>query len=150
MPDSRRSSLQERRRSRRTCEPRLSRAIRPGRRHSILPSDAQWTSESRSGCFVASQTRVRSRPSLVTATTASTKPCGCVTPPTCPASERVVLIPCTQAFEDTSEDGLLICRVALVRLPGQPPLPVHPDREHMLQGTTLPVRRAFFLLLQSL
>ncbi|POY71305.1 hypothetical protein BMF94_5617 [Rhodotorula taiwanensis] len=43
-----------------------------------------------------------------------------------------------RAFEDTSEDGLLICRVALVRLPGQPPLPVHPDREHMLQGTTLP------------
>ncbi|GAA5872269.1 hypothetical protein JCM3774_003331 [Rhodotorula dairenensis] len=37
-----------------------------------------------------------------------------------------------RAWEDRSEAGFLICRVALVRLPGQPPLPVHPDRAHLL------------------
>ncbi|GAA5992015.1 hypothetical protein JCM10908_000700 [Rhodotorula pacifica] len=37
-----------------------------------------------------------------------------------------------RAWEDRSEDGFLICRVALVRLPGQPPLPVHPERAHLV------------------
>lgn len=37
-----------------------------------------------------------------------------------------------RAWEDRSEAGFLICRVALVRLPGQPPLPIHPDRVHLI------------------
>lgn len=36
-----------------------------------------------------------------------------------------------RAWEDKSEAGFLICRVALVRLPGQPPLIVHPERAHL-------------------
>ncbi|BGP57962.1 hypothetical protein JCM8202v2_005616 [Rhodotorula sphaerocarpa] len=37
-----------------------------------------------------------------------------------------------RAWEDKGPNGLLICRVALVRLPGQPPLPVHPERQHLV------------------
>ncbi|GAA6039034.1 hypothetical protein JCM8097_000166 [Rhodosporidiobolus ruineniae] len=34
-----------------------------------------------------------------------------------------------KAWQDTSDEGLKICRIALVRLPGQPPIPVQKGRE---------------------
>ncbi|BGP21519.1 E3 ubiquitin-protein ligase UHRF1 [Rhodotorula toruloides] len=37
-----------------------------------------------------------------------------------------------KAWEDVSPEGFKICRVALVRLPGQPPLLVHPQRDHLV------------------
>lgn len=37
-----------------------------------------------------------------------------------------------KAWEDISPEGFKICRVALVRLPGQPPLPVHPERAQLV------------------
>lgn len=43
-----------------------------------------------------------------------------------------------RAWEDRSEAGFLICRVALVRLPGQPPLIVHPERAHLLTDAGAP------------
>ncbi|GAA6049507.1 hypothetical protein JCM3770_000821 [Rhodotorula araucariae] len=36
-----------------------------------------------------------------------------------------------KAWTDKNEDGFDVCRVALVRMPGQPPLAIHPDRRHM-------------------
>ncbi|PRQ76859.1 PUA-like domain-containing protein [Rhodotorula toruloides] len=39
-----------------------------------------------------------------------------------------------KAWEDISPEGFKICRVALVRLPGQPPLPVHPQRAHLVDA----------------
>ncbi|GAA5968658.1 hypothetical protein JCM8115_003671 [Rhodotorula mucilaginosa] len=47
-----------------------------------------------------------------------------------------------RAWEDRSEAGFLICRVALVRLPGQPPLIVHPERAHLLTDAGAPTSTA--------
>ncbi|GAA5898703.1 hypothetical protein JCM6882_000903 [Rhodosporidiobolus microsporus] len=37
-------------------------------------------------------------------------------------------------WQDTSDKGLKICRIALVRMPGQPPIPVQPGREKEANG----------------
>ncbi|GAA5856628.1 hypothetical protein JCM9279_006011 [Rhodotorula babjevae] len=37
-----------------------------------------------------------------------------------------------KSWVDKNEDGLDVCRIALVRMPGQPPLAIHPDRKHMV------------------
>ncbi|BGP36623.1 hypothetical protein JCM10449v2_000524 [Rhodotorula kratochvilovae] len=39
-----------------------------------------------------------------------------------------------KAWTDKNEDGFDVCRVALVRMPGQPPLAVHPDRAHLVSA----------------
>ncbi|GAA5917387.1 hypothetical protein JCM8208_006470, partial [Rhodotorula glutinis] len=39
-----------------------------------------------------------------------------------------------KSWVDKNEDGFDVCRVALVRMPGQPPLAIHPDRAHMVDG----------------
>ncbi|GJN91513.1 hypothetical protein Rhopal_004536-T1 [Rhodotorula paludigena] len=39
-----------------------------------------------------------------------------------------------KSWIDKNADGLDVCRIALVRLPGQPPLSIHPDRQHMVKS----------------
>lgn len=56
-----------------------------------------------------------------------------------------------RAFTDKNEQGLDVCRVALVRMPGQPPLAIHPERAHMVKAVKPArlVRRAFLASAQK-